>query len=92
LKTSKKLVRGLILKQEFIVGTRESRLAMWQACWVVERLKAVNPECSYRIKGISTRGDKVLDVALAKIGDKGLFTKELEQALFRRESIWRCTA
>jgi hydroxymethylbilane synthase len=73
------------LKQKIIVGTRESRLAMWQACWVVERLKAVNPECSYRIKGISTRGDKVLDVALAKIGDKGLFTKELEQALFRGE-------
>ena len=58
---------------------------MWQACWVVERLKAVNPERSYRIKGISTRGDKILDVALAKIGDKGLFTKELEQALFRGE-------
>ncbi len=58
---------------------------MWQACWVVQRLKAVNPERSYRIKGISTQGDKVLDVALAKIGDKGLFTKELEQALFRGE-------
>ena len=58
---------------------------MWQACWVVERLKASNPERSYRIKGICTRGDKVLDVALAKIGDKGLFTKELEQALFRGE-------
>ena len=58
---------------------------MWQACWVVERLKAVNPERNYRIKGICTQGDKILDVALAKIGDKGLFTKELEQALFRGE-------
>lgn len=58
---------------------------MWQACWVVERLKESSPEYSFRIVGIRTRGDNILDVALAKIGDKGLFTKELEYAMLRGE-------
>lgn len=75
----------LDLKHEIVVGTRESRLAMWQACWVVEQLKKVKPELSCRIKGIRTQGDNILDVALAKIGDKGLFTKELEYAILRGE-------
>lgn len=75
----------LDLKNEVVVGTRESRLAMWQACWVVEQLKKVKPELSCRIKGIRTQGDNILDVALAKIGDKGLFTKELEYAILRGE-------
>jgi len=73
----------MFMKRQIIVGTRESRLAMWQACWVVERLTEANPECSYRIAGIRTQGDNILDVALSKIGDKGLFTKELEYALLR---------
>ncbi len=73
------------MRREIIVGTRESRLAMWQACWVVERLRENSPEFSYRIAGIRTQGDNILDVALAKIGDKGLFTKELEYALLRGE-------
>ena len=54
---------------------------MWQACWVVERLRVLYPQRSYRIKGIRTQGDKIMDIALAKIGDKGLFTKELEYAI-----------
>lgn len=58
---------------------------MWQACWVVEQIKKVKPELSCRIKGIRTQGDNILDVALAKIGDKGLFTKELEYAILRGE-------
>lgn len=58
---------------------------MWQACWVVEQLKKVKPELNCRIKGIRTQGDNILDVALAKIGDKGLFTKELEYAILRGE-------
>lgn len=73
------------MKREIIVGTRESRLAMWQACWAVERLRENNPEFSYRIAGIRTQGDNILDMALAKIGDQGLFTKELEYALLRGE-------
>lgn len=80
-KSNNILLGDFALKHEIVVGTRESRLAMWQACWVVERLRVLNPERSYRIKGIRTRGDKILDLALAKIGDKGLFTKELEYAI-----------
>jgi hydroxymethylbilane synthase len=66
---------------EVIVGTRQSELALWQAEWVAQRLRRCNPDVVFRIKGIKTRGDHILDVALAKIGDKGLFTKELEYAL-----------
>lgn len=73
------------MKQEIVVGTRESKLALWQANWVVDRLREISPEYNYRIVGIRTQGDNILDVALAKIGDKGLFTKELELAMLRGE-------
>ena len=71
--------------REIIVGTRDSQLALWQANWVVERLRESNPGYSFRVQGIKTQGDNILDVALAKIGDKGLFTKELEVALLTDE-------
>lgn len=71
------------MRQEIVVGTRESKLAMWQANWVVENLKEANPTYQFRIVGMRTQGDNILDVALAKIGDKGLFTKELEFAMQR---------
>jgi len=73
------------MNREIIIGTRESRLALWQANWVKGRLQELGPEYSYRIIGIKTLGDKKLDTALAKIGEKGLFTKELELALQRGE-------
>lgn len=73
------------MRREIVVGTRESKLALWQANWVVENLKEANPSYNFRIVGIRTQGDNILDVALAKIGDKGLFTKELELAMLRRE-------
>lgn len=73
------------MKQEIIVGTRDSRLALWQAHWVVENLQRLNPDCSFKIVGMKTLGDNILDAALAKIGDKGLFTKELELAMLRGE-------
>ncbi|MDD4168717.1 MAG: hydroxymethylbilane synthase [Desulfotomaculaceae bacterium] len=73
------------MKKEIIVGARESNLAVRQAEWVTGRLREINPQYSYRIKGIRTLGDKYLDAALSKIGDKGLFTKELELALQRGE-------
>ncbi|MTI82566.1 MAG: hydroxymethylbilane synthase [Firmicutes bacterium] len=73
------------MKREIIIGTRESGLAMWQAKWVCSRLQELNPDYSFTIKGMKTTGDNILDVALAKIGDKGLFTKELELALQRKE-------
>jgi len=73
------------MKREIIIGTRESELALWQAEWVTGRLRELRPEYSYRIVGIRTRGDIYLDVPLARMGDKGLFTKELELALQRGE-------
>lgn len=73
------------MKREIVIGTRESRLAMWQARWVRDRLQELTPDYNFTIKGMKTTGDNILDVALAKIGDKGLFTKELELGLNRKE-------
>lgn len=67
------------------IGTRGSKLALWQAHTVAELLRAAVPENTYEIEIIHTKGDKILDVALSKIGDKGLFTKELEAALLSGE-------
>lgn len=71
--------------REIVIGTRDSALAMWQARWVKEGLEKHWPEYRFRVVDIKTKGDKILDVALAKIGDKGLFTKELEVFMLNRE-------
>lgn len=71
--------------KEIIIGTRESALALWQTDWVLSALKEAHPQLTFTIKKIKTKGDKLLDVALAKIGDKGLFTKELEVAMLQGE-------
>ncbi len=65
------------------IGSRGSRLALWQAEWVQSQLQknGIHSE----IKKIKTTGDKILDVPLAKVGGKGLFVKEIEEALLRRE-------
>ncbi|MBU5405783.1 hydroxymethylbilane synthase [Paraeggerthella hongkongensis] len=63
------------------IGSRGSELALWQAHYVADRLRLVRPDIQVEIEVVKTKGDRVLDVALSKIGDKGLFTKELEQAL-----------
>ncbi|WP_333871356.1 hydroxymethylbilane synthase [Desulforamulus putei] len=73
------------MKRKITVGSRDSALALWQTRWVVEQLEKQNPEVTFEIITMKTKGDKMLDVALAKIGDKGLFTKELEVAMQRRE-------
>lgn len=65
------------------LGTRGSKLAIWQAEYVAAELKRHNHDLQVEIKIIKTTGDKVLDVALSKIGDKGLFTKELEIELIK---------
>jgi len=67
------------------IGTRGSKLALYQANLVQSKLKEAFPEKTFEIVIITTKGDKILDVALSKIGDKGLFTKELEVALFNGE-------
>lgn len=67
------------------IGTRGSKLALYQANLVKSKLEAAHPNLTFEIEIIATKGDKILDVALSKIGDKGLFTKELENALFANE-------
>ena len=63
------------------IGSRGSRLALVQAEWVRDRVAERHPDVRVEIEIINTKGDKILDAPLAKIGDKGLFTKELETAL-----------
>lgn len=65
----------------FTVGSRGSRLALAQTNWVCQKLKEKHPEATFEVKIIKTKGDQILDKALDKIGDKGLFIKELEQEL-----------
>jgi len=73
------------MKREIIIGSRASALALWQTNWVKDKLQQLNPDYKFSIRHIKTQGDKILDVALAKIGDKGLFTKELEVAMLNGE-------
>lgn len=70
---------------KIIVGTRGSKLALVQTNWVVEELKKANPGVEFEIKIIKTKGDLVTHLPLHKIGDKGLFTKEIEQQLLDKE-------
>lgn len=67
------------------IGTRGSKLALWQANHVKDLLEQTNPDINFEIVIIKTKGDKILDVALSKIGDKGLFTKELENFLIEKQ-------
>lgn len=68
-----------------VVGTRGSKLALTQSKWVVSQLEACNPEVEFEIKIIKTKGDLIQNVPLDKIGDKGLFVKEIEQQLLDGE-------
>ncbi|XDV32333.1 hypothetical protein PO909_003184, partial [Leuciscus waleckii] len=67
------------------VGTRKSQLARIQTDSIVEKLKGLHPDVNFEIVAMSTTGDKILDTALSKIGEKSLFTKELENALEKNE-------
>ncbi|WP_026736397.1 hydroxymethylbilane synthase [Fischerella sp. PCC 9605] len=67
------------------IGSRKSQLALIQTYWVQEQLQKSFPDISFEVHTMSTHGDKILDVALAKIGDKGLFTKELELGMINQE-------
>jgi hydroxymethylbilane synthase len=73
------------MKDTIVIGTRGSKLALWQAEWVRSLLGAVNPALRIALKKIKTTGDKILDVPLAKVGGKGLFVKEIEEAMLRDE-------
>lgn len=72
-------------KRVIKVVSRDSALAMWQTNFVVDSLRKVTDQYEFEIVSLKTKGDKVLDVSLAKIGDKGLFTKELEDGLLSGE-------
>jgi hydroxymethylbilane synthase len=67
------------------IGSRKSQLALVQTYWVREQLQNSFPDINFEVHTMSTQGDKILDVALAKIGDKGLFTKELELGMINHE-------
>ena len=76
-KTDKRTVR---------IGTRKSQLALVQTYWVKAELEKHFPDISFEVEEMSTKGDKILDVPLAKIGDKGLFTKELEVGMLENST------
>ncbi len=75
-----------MVKKKVVIGTRGSKLALWQAEWVKSALLKLNPGLTIELNKIKTTGDKILDVPLAKVGGKGLFVKEIEEALLNGEA------
>ncbi|CUH95740.1 Porphobilinogen deaminase [Propionispora sp. 2/2-37] len=73
------------MKKNLVIGTRGSKLALWQAEHVARMIAGKYPNIQVELRHIVTTGDKILDVPLAKIGGKGLFTKELEHAMLNGE-------
>jgi hydroxymethylbilane synthase len=71
--------------RKIIVGSRRSKLALTQTNWVIDQLKAIDPSYEFEVKEIVTKGDQILDVTLSKVGGKGLFVKEIEQAMLDKE-------
>ncbi len=71
---------------KFIIATRKSKLALWQSEHIKSLLEERYPKLKVELKEMSTKGDKILDTPLAKIGGKGLFTKELEESMLRGEA------
>jgi hydroxymethylbilane synthase len=74
------------IPSQIIIATRESALALWQANFIRAQLAKLYPQTESKILGMTTRGDQILDISLSKIGGKGLFIKELEQALEDRRA------
>jgi hydroxymethylbilane synthase len=73
------------LRKEIRIGTRASALALWQAEWVKSELEKKYPGMTVSLTKIKTTGDKILDVPLAQVGGKGLFVKEIEEAMLAHE-------
>lgn len=74
------------MKKTLRIGTRASQLALWQANWVKSELEKRYPGIEVSLVKIKTQGDKILDVPLAMVGGKGLFVKELQEAMLRGET------
>jgi hydroxymethylbilane synthase len=70
--------------RHLVIGSRGSALARWQSEWVSRKLSAIHPSLNIDIRVVKTTGDAILDAPLSKIGDKGLFTKELDLSLLDR--------
>jgi len=75
----------LVKEKRVIVGSRGSKLALIQANWVISELKRLNPGLEFQIEKISTKGDKITNAPLSRLGGVGLFTKELEVALIKEK-------
>jgi hydroxymethylbilane synthase len=71
--------------RKIIVGSRRSKLAITQTNWVINQLKELGAPYEFEVKEIVTKGDQILDVTLSKVGGKGLFVKEIEQAMLNKE-------
>ncbi len=71
--------------RKIIVGSRRSKLALTQTNWFIDQLKAAGVPFEFEVKEIVTKGDQIVDVMLSKVGGKGLFVKEIQQALFDKE-------
>jgi len=70
-----------LMGKQIRIGTRGSQLALWQARWVQSRILSLKPDAIVELTAIKTVGDKILDVPLSKVGGKGLFVKEIEEAI-----------
>jgi len=73
-------------RNKIVIATRKSMLALWQAEWIKSQLMEINPDFEIELNKIKTTGDKILDVPLAQVGGKGLFVKEIEEAMLRNEA------
>ncbi|AUJ26117.1 hydroxymethylbilane synthase [Virgibacillus dokdonensis] len=71
--------------RKLVVGSRRSNLALTQTNWVINQLKQAGVENDFEVKKIVTKGDRILDVTLSKVGGKGLFIKEIEEAMYNKE-------
>ncbi|MBO1198469.1 hydroxymethylbilane synthase [Staphylococcus simiae] len=71
--------------RKLVVGSRRSKLALTQSQQFIDKLKAIEPDLEIEIKEIVTKGDKIVDKQLSKVGGKGLFVKEIQQELFDKE-------
>lgn len=71
--------------RKIVVGSRKSQLALTQTNWVIDQLKKLDSAFEFEVKKIVTKGDQILDVTLSKVGGKGLFVKEIEQAMLNSE-------
>ncbi len=79
------------MSRTLTIATRESPLALWQARFVESELRRAYPDLDVKLLGMTSRGDQVLDVPLAKVGGKGLFVKELETARLEGNADIACT-